>query len=158
MQQPLSFRQFCSAYGLCIGTLLVATILGYCIGRILATKTVYASAPMQMIRDTRPLVPTIVLQGVRNGVLHGHIVGSGGRLFIGDAHVVPTATGAFRAPAFPALINQVVVRVPQGMQFVASARGTKYYPVLSKSGERIAPDNRVYFGTEKEAEVAGYRP
>ena len=50
----------------------------------------------------------------------------------------------------------IEVRVPAGMQFVASRKGKKYYAVDSAGGERIVPKNRVYFETAQEAESAGY--
>ena len=54
--------------------------------------------------------------------------------------------------------NIVEVHVPVGMKFVASKKGTKYYAVESAGGERIVPQNRVYFATAAEAEAAGYQP
>jgi len=42
------------------------------------------------------------------------------------------------------------------MQFVASKRGKKYYPVRSGEAQRIVPENRVYFESALQAEGAGY--
>jgi hypothetical protein len=50
----------------------------------------------------------------------------------------------------------VTVPVPPGMRFVASKKGKKYHAVDSASGERIAPENRVYFPDAASAERAGY--
>jgi hypothetical protein len=44
------------------------------------------------------------------------------------------------------------------MRFVASRRGKRYYPVSSREGERLVPENRLYFRTAEEAERAGYHP
>ncbi len=46
--------------------------------------------------------------------------------------------------------------VPEGMAFVASKSGKKFYPVDSAQGKKIKGDKRVFFKTEKEAEEAGY--
>lgn len=43
-----------------------------------------------------------------------------------------------------------------GGAFVASKTGKKYYPADSAQGKKIKEENRVYFGTEKEAEAAGF--
>jgi|SRR3990167_4169063 len=40
--------------------------------------------------------------------------------------------------------------------FVASKNGGKYYPIGCKAGERIKPENRIFFADEKEAATAGY--
>lgn len=46
--------------------------------------------------------------------------------------------------------------VPEGMKFIASKSGKKYYAVDSSQGKKIKGDKRVFFATEKEAEEAGY--
>jgi hypothetical protein len=89
---------------------------GYLSGRMLAAPEL----TLTLQEDTRPLMPTIQIDGVRNGILHGKTI-------------------------------------PDGMKFVASSKGKKYYPVFSASGNRITPKNRLYFRTAKEAEIAGYR-
>lgn len=40
--------------------------------------------------------------------------------------------------------------------FVASKNGSKYYPAGSPGEKRIRPENRVYFDTALDAEMAGY--
>lgn len=40
-------------------------------------------------------------------------------------------------------------------KFVASKNGTKYYPIGCKSASRIKQENKVYFESEDEAELAG---
>ncbi len=48
------------------------------------------------------------------------------------------------------------VEIPEGMKYVASKAGKKYYEVESASGKKIKADKRVYFKTEDEAKEAGY--
>ncbi len=48
------------------------------------------------------------------------------------------------------------IEVPEGMQFVASKDGKKFYAVDSAAGKKIKAEKRVYFATEAEAEEAGY--
>lgn len=48
------------------------------------------------------------------------------------------------------------VEVPEGMQFVASKDGKKFYAVDTAAGKKIKVEKRVYFATEAEAEEAGY--
>ncbi len=44
---------------------------------------------------------------------------------------------------------------PQG-KYVASQSGTKYYAVHCGSVSRIKEENKIYFATEEEAELAGF--
>lgn len=44
-----------------------------------------------------------------------------------------------------------------GARFVASTRGTVYYPVACSAARELSPANRVYFGSEDAARAAGYR-
>jgi len=41
-------------------------------------------------------------------------------------------------------------------QFVASKNGTKYYPVGCSYSNRIKEENRIFFGSEEEAQKAGF--
>ncbi len=43
-----------------------------------------------------------------------------------------------------------------GKNFVASSRGSKYYPVSCSAGKKLKMENRIYFKTSSEAEAAGY--
>lgn len=47
-----------------------------------------------------------------------------------------------------------VVRYP----FVASKRGTKYYPANCPAAQKLSSKNRIGFSTEEEARAAGYTP
>lgn len=40
--------------------------------------------------------------------------------------------------------------------FMASKNGTKYYPVDCEAGNRIKPENRIYFASAINAQKAGY--
>lgn len=103
--------------------------------------------------DTRPLIPTLQITGIRNGLLYGSIQGSA-RISIGKT--ILTQSGVFAVDASTLLTNEIPITIPNGVQFVASTRGKKYYKVFSSAGEKITPKNRVYFKTEGDAERAGY--
>lgn len=123
--------------------------VGFLSGRIASQHPV----PTTLKEDRRPLVPTVHIEGVRNGLLHGSITGSA-RIVMGDQ--ILTQSGIFALDASPLLRNEVSVVVPSDAQYVASTRGKKYYPVFSAAGDRISPKNRVYFSSEAEAELAGF--
>ena len=100
---------------------------------------------------------SVVLEGFRDGALRGRSAGRV-RLFVENDAIETDSEGRFGIvhPAFG--IEQVSVPVPPGMRFVASKNGKKYYNVDSAAGERIAPQNRVYFADEAAAKAAGFRP
>lgn len=106
--------------------------------------------------ERRPPIPTVSIAGIRDGNIRGSIRGDA-RLFFGETPVLPDHEGAFAVPAAPFLTDHVTVAVPQGMRFVASRRGTYYYPADSGGGARLSPENRVYFETAEDAEGAGFR-
>ena len=107
--------------------------------------------------DDRKRVSVVMMNGIRDGKLHGFMRGNV-RFFLAGVPVVPGSSGAFTVDASNFLVHEVAVDVPQGMRFVASRRGSRYYPVNSRSGQRLHPKNRRYFRTAEEAEMAGYRP
>lgn len=134
--------------------LVIVTIVA-CVSGILSATA--ASSPMFMVvPDTRPLVPTVVLKGIENGELVGEIRGDV-RLFLGDRQIIPRGSGAFRVPAGILKTDVRTIALPEGMRFVASRKGKRYYPVHSKQAEELTPKNRVYFRTEEEARAAGYK-
>lgn len=50
------------------------------------------------------------------------------------------------------------LQVPEGAAFVASSRGSVYYPVACSSWHRLAPANVRFFRSEEEARARGYEP
>ena len=134
---------------LCLALYCLSASSGFLTGRLIANQ----QSPITLSSDTRPLVPTINIEGIRKGLLHGSIKGSA-RISIGSQLL--THSGTFALDASDILRNEVSIFVPEGMQYVASKRGKKYYPVLSRAGEKLSPKNRVYFRTSALAETAGY--
>ncbi len=122
---------------------------GFLSGRLIANHR----SPITIVEDTRPQVPVITLEGVRNGLLYGEITGNA---LVSIGKDLFTQSGIFALDAGPLLRNELLVVVPPWAAFVASKNGKKYYPVDSSSGRSITPKNRVYFRHASEAEAAGY--
>lgn len=135
--------------------LLLACLTGYLIGRIIDTNIAYSLGPIQVTTGLRSYVPTVQIEHILNGNLEGNM-SPDVRLFLGDTQVFPTTSGSFSVFADVFLANNIKVIIPEGMYFVASKKGKKYYPVTSASANNLVPQNRVYFRTEEEAENAGY--
>lgn len=130
-------------------------LVGYLGGRLLTEVSVPPSTIVD-VPDTRPSVSIIRLEGVRDGVLRGTMSGEV-RFFLGDQLVLPTASGALHTVVGSFFDDRIVIAVPNGMRFVASRRGSKYYSVTSQAGADLVPENRMYFRTAADAEAAGYR-
>lgn len=130
-------------------------LAGYLSGRLVSAYSVDA-VPFVIREDTRPAFPTVIIKGVYDGHLVGTVLGDV-RFFVGD-DLVQTQSGAgFRVSAGVLKTDVRTIVAPSWASFVASKRGTKYYPVHSSQAQGLSPENRVYFRTVEEAEKAGYR-
>lgn len=138
-----------------LGLVVLVGLSGYMAGRIVSQQQL-AAPPFLLEPDLRPHVPVVQVEGREEGMITGHIHGNV-RVFWGDDMVLPDRSGAFRI-ADDVLREEVIVQVPDGMQFVASRKGKKYYTVASLMGERIKPENRIYFSTVGDAEASGFLP
>lgn len=142
-----------------VGLLLICSVIGYILGRYVQVQQIMTSVPdITVVPDTRPPMPTVRIEGIRDGNLEGTIIGTGTRLFLGEKQVIANSSGSFRVPAGPFLTNYVTIHVPEWAQYVASKRGKKYYPVHSAQGQNIVPENRVYFRSKEEAASHGFTP
>ena len=57
--------------------------------------------------------------------------------------------------------NSTISKITQNSDFVnknffASSRGSKYYSISCSAGKTIKQENRIYFSTGEEAQLAGY--
>ena len=139
-----------------IGSLILAGLLGYVVGRIVSIRTLSPDLPIVLQERVRPSIPVVRLEGVRGGFLQGYASGAV-RFLVGNEVVVPDGSGSFVLPTSSFFTNTAMVDVPVWARFVASKRGWRYYPVLSSEGEALSPKHRVYFRTSEEAEQAGYK-
>lgn len=105
---------------------------------------------------TPPSIPVVSIEGIHNAALVGSIQGNV-RLVAGDRIILSASGGSFAITDKKLLTNIVTIPVLRGMQFVASKKGKKYYPVAYAGGQNLTPANRIYFQSTVEAEKAGYR-
>lgn len=139
-----------------VAIVILLTLLGYLTGRLTTARLDIPQTQITFREDLRPTVSVVEIHGIQDGMLRGRIQGDV-RAFIGDMQILPTGSGTFALVADDTLLTNVLsIRVPETARYVASRKGSKYYPVASKSGERIVLKNRVYFETSTEAEEAGY--
>ncbi|PIQ76893.1 hypothetical protein COU78_03885 [Candidatus Peregrinibacteria bacterium CG10_big_fil_rev_8_21_14_0_10_49_24] len=138
------------------GALLLTLLLGYVLGRIVTVGvSVNAVEPMAIRADDSAAVPVVRIAGLENGRVVGTVNGDV-RLWLGEEQIFASQSGTFSVKPGPFLINSVSVLVPDGMKYVASKRGKKYYGVRDAAGQSIIPENRLYFETADMAEAEGY--
>lgn len=138
------------------GVLTLALIFGYLVGRITTVHIAVADVPPAFLQeDATNIVPTVRIAGLQDGNVVGSIKGDV-RMWIGDTQIFSAEDGTFAVAPGPFLINTISVLIPDGMKFVASKRGKKYYTVSEAGGQSIVPGNRLYFKTAEQAESAGY--
>jgi len=136
-------------------SLVLVAAVWYLIGRLVSGYAAQHMAQVTVEEDSAARTGVVQIEGVRDGDITGTIDGDV-RVFLGDEIITPESNGVFTVPATALLTNEIGVIIPSGTQYVASKKGTKYYPVFSPQGERIVPENRVYFRTAEEAEAAGF--
>jgi hypothetical protein len=61
------------------------------------------------------------------------------------------------AQAPPAAAPSSQTEPSDSMMWIASSRGQVYYRRGCSNAKQLAPENRIYFRTEKQAQEAGYR-
>lgn len=141
---------------LLVGMAILSLLLcGFLMGRIVSMHLYEDESPIRVVKDAGNTIPTVNIFGLQDGRVRGSIQGDV-RVLIAEQSANPRPDGSFDVSAGSFFINYVSIKIPDGMKFVASKTGKKYYSVTSGNGERIAPENRVYFKTAIEAENAGY--
>ncbi len=131
--------------------------LGFLIGSIVYAWTFHPAPEMAVYRDdTPPTIPVVVIDGIQNSALVGSLRGNV-RLLAGGRPILASSGGVFAIHDTNILTNVIESFIPTGMQFVASKRGKKYYPVASASAAHLSPANRVYFPNAEAAERAGFK-
>jgi hypothetical protein len=145
-------------YRFCFAASALSLAIGLLTGSVLTAWHLREPPAMKIVEDSASAdVPVVRIDGIFNGSLLGTAAG-GVRIVAGDTPVMPNASGSFSISDPSVLSNIITVTVPEGMNFVASKRGKKYYPVNSAGGQGIVPENRVYFKTAEDAQRAGYKP
>ena len=138
-----------------LGVLVLTLLVGFTLGQVVMSKKLQKTQ-IQITEDNRAKVPVVSINGIYDGELSGKILGEA-RVFLDENQIVPNADGVFNIRADDLFINYVKIRIPEGMNYVASKKGKYYYSVTSVAGERIIPKNRVYFESKKSAQNAGFQ-
>lgn len=142
--------------GLLLCVIFLALGAGFGMGRIGLLSSAEDQLQISPVPDTRADQAVVRIDGIYNGQLTGQTHGDV-QFFLRDTVVPLDASGAFHIPAGTTFIDTITIVIPDGMHFVASKQGTRYYPIPSANGDRILPQNRIYFKTEAEAKAAGYK-
>lgn len=137
--------------------LAIGLVSGYSLGFVRGSRERFPE--IQTVGELNGGIATLNLKGVVNGKLTGEAAGQTIRLVSGPNEIREVKIGeSFEIPVVST--NGAVAAapvIPANALFMASKRGKVYYSVFDARGLEIAPQNRVYFNSEAEAEKAGYR-
>lgn len=147
---------------------IAAGILAFCLlgfgfsAGALTQKILYSqnAAGLEILETSEPIltVPVIRFEKIENGILYGHNNSAEARFIIGEntEEIFVEQSGNFSFPVTPILPNLAMIPAPEGSQFVASSRGTKYWPLDAPQAALISVKNRTFFISEEDAIAKGY--
>ncbi len=138
------------------GTWLLLLVIGWLLGSLMTGYGLLRPVPFEIVDDESAGVPVVHILGIEDSALLGVTTGNV-RIFAGDEQIAIDGSGSFAITDRDVLSNRLIMHAPEGMQFVASKRGSKYYPVGSSQSFTIVPENRIYFPNAASAEAAGYK-
>lgn len=138
--------------------LTVVSISSYGAGHFQGKKRSFQE--IEVIPDINSGVTTLKLTNVQNGKLNLEVVGGKGRIVASPSYIKEVNEGdQLEIP-----LNQINLSsyyrtqsIPGGALFIASSKGKYYYSVFDKAAYRITEKNRIYFGSEKEAQKSGFK-
>lgn len=113
--------------------------------------------PIAVVPQNSEKIPLVKFQKIENGVMYGETGEKEVRFIVGKEGVYTSHGGAFDFPLNEILPMMKQIAAPEGMNFVASKRGTRYWPLDAPEAFLLAEKNRVFFATAEEAEKAGYK-
>lgn len=104
---------------------------------------------------TQQKASIVSLLSIENGILTGTVEGGEVRVIVNAANAISAENGNFSIDIVEILPMLKSIPAPDGMLFVASKSGKKYYPLDSPSAFGLAVKNRIFFATEEEAKATG---
>lgn len=146
-------------YILFFSTLLAVFLIGFFGGIVNEKIEKSKAAPgFELSRSPSPEIPLLILEKIENGILYGMNDGSEIRIIVGEGkeEIHPLPDGSFSFSIVSILPNLQMIPAPEGMLFVASKNGKKYYPLDAPEADMLSPKNRIFFSSREEAESAGY--
>ena len=135
-------------------------ILSFFSGLYTGTVLILPRHEIQQVGEINPKIALVSFDKIESGKLIGHTEGHRARLKTRNHVSVPAIDGDFELDLSDLGIfseNVEAINIPAGAQFVASRNGKQVYSLSSKAGQRISPQNRVYFSSVYEAMSRGYR-
>ncbi|MCK5019667.1 MAG: hypothetical protein KAS32_21595, partial [Candidatus Peribacteraceae bacterium] len=127
----------------------------FSIGKISSLLKEQKNIRSEIFETSLPTIPTVNITGIENNKLVGSVKGNV-RVFIDSKMILPDINGHIEHDANSFFENIIPIKIPKGIQYIASKRGKYFYHVKSSQGERIIPKNRIYFQNSNDAEKAGY--
>ncbi len=147
-----------SVHHIMSGIIIVLSVLsGYIFGRIIEyTERIKEEPPIEVQEYEHDQMPLVRFLEFSDNILAGEIIDTNVVLMVRDKLVEIDENNRFEIDV-SSIENLIEIVIPKGMNFVASKKGKKFYPVDSAQGKKIKPSNRIYFKTATEALSKGYK-
>ncbi len=113
--------------------------------------------PIEIVPQNHEKIPLINFLKIENGVMYGKTGEKEVRFIVGEDSIFGSNGGEFQFPVDEILPMLKSLPAPDDMQFVASKRGKRYWPLDAPQAFLLAPQNRIFFKTPEEAEEQGYK-
>ncbi len=136
----------------------ISSFTGYGLGFYRATVNTFPE--IETVGEINPGISTIKLFQVENGHLSGEVVGAKARIAYSAEGILEKSPGeSFEIPLNQVNLGEYYVlnQLPEGARYIASEKGQYYYSILDKRAFNITEENRIYFSSEEEAELNGYK-
>ncbi|MBI5414460.1 hypothetical protein HZA38_03005 [Candidatus Peregrinibacteria bacterium] len=103
-------------------------------------------------------IPLFTFEKIENGILYGKHEGQESRFIVGkDEEIFSVHDEEFSFSVVSILPNLKMIPAPQGMRFVGSSRGSKFWPLDAPEAALITPKNRIFFQSADDAVKKGYK-
>lgn len=134
--------------------LIVGILVGKYQERILFNQE--NSKIIQLSDDINQEVPFVKILGLKDGNLVGELNSKDIRIVTEKEVALVNEELNFVLKINNELRKDLLIHVPENMNYIASSKGKKFYNIYDSYAEKIAPKNRIFFQTKLAAVEAGY--
>ena len=113
--------------------------------------------PIEVVKADPERIPLIHFERIENGIMYGQTGEMELRFVVGKDAIYPSSDGKFQFPVAEILPMLKQIPSPEGVLFVASKRGKRYWALDAPEAFLLAEKNRIFFASEEEAVSAGYK-
>jgi hypothetical protein len=112
---------------------------------------------IQIVPQNHDKIPLIHFEKIENGTMYGKTGEKEIRFIIGKESIFTSHGGNFDFSVAEILPMLKTLPAPDGSEFVASKRGSRYWALDEPEAFLLSEKNRIFFKNAQEAEDYGYK-